>query len=218
MLVFDWLKYPHSTNKLNKQTMADKKTGLSKEIVLVSVAFGLVGVGVYALFRPSRRILKVEAIIPRDHKQVFQFHLDPVKFYSVLKYTKDNLNKHYKVLNMQRTGDKIDYTLSHVVNTPIVGSKDIRSNPKRFNIEIDENLYMFDETFTVLKTTFLLQYKFSKLSNKTENQNDNEKICKVDMNIELTGPYLLVNFFTRVKSDFENRFRITNDNIDILLP
>jgi hypothetical protein len=193
--------------------MASQQDSPNKSSLYASLAIGIVSVGAYVLFRPSRRCLQVKAVVPRNSKRVFEMHLDPAKFYSVLKYTKDNLNKHYEVLNYKRSGNKIEYTLSHVVDTAF-GKKDIRSNPLRFNIDEENN--RFEETFTVLKTTFLLQYKF--IEPPSDEFPDKSNVCKIEMNIVLTGPYLLVSFFTRVKSDFENRFRITNDNINELLP
>ena len=165
----------------------------------------IIGGALYVL-RPSRSVFKVTSRIPVPARQLYEFHLDPTSFYSVLNFSDDAMNSRYTVLHSERQGDRLPYTLSHLM--PIFGkTREIRSEIVRSEIE-DERM-TFAESFTAMRTKFVLRYSFSP-------DDDDDTATNVCVDIEIAGPALCLRLFRRVPRDFEKRFRITNEHIDDL--
>lgn len=165
-------------------------------------------------FRPVTRKWHIVATLPRPAKEVFAFHLDPVRFYSVLDMDETRTD-FYKVLSIEVDDDQIAYHLSHEFTN---SSKKIESHPLRFNI--DRTNLKFDEEFEILKTTFSFNWQISEALGTQEGEGGR---ADVDLKVTVAGPALLVYLFGEhggggVQNVWDNRFRITEKHIDELIP
>lgn len=107
----------------------------------------------------------------------------------------------------------MDYDLEHRIS--LFGRASvINSMPERFNI--DRNKCTFEEKFSVWNTTF--QFHWSIFPTKLKSF-DPDKNSDVELVINLSGPMWAVLFFgNNVQKSFRNRFAVTNENIDKLIP
>ena len=169
-----------------------------------AVKLGLVGAGLYFLFRKSSFEGKVDAVIHHKPLLVWKSLVDPAMFYTYNGFG-EGVNKVYTPTITSRTEDTIVYDLDHSVtwSSFLNFKQDIKSTCYRENIS-QQNL-TFSEHFTKFGATLRFDYKFKERS-------DGNTDAHLKINVE--GVWIMVRLFgSRVEKDFEWKFGLVDRHL-----